>query len=270
MKVKQFIGQTVSGFKILDSYKVILPSGASTRKVLVQCENCGRKFERNSGVNFEKIKCKCKCKYLQKKCKYHYIEYNGTKMTITDFCKKNNINVSTFSTRLKKGLSVEDALKGTYERVCALCGKKFNSKKYNTKYCSDTCRRRVTSGKGKYKEYKTFECIVCKKAFKSLKDNAKTCCRKCNAEWSRIDRNKRYKKLKEIGHFDNSVTLKNVFDKYNGICQCCQKQLNFDCDSKGNDYPSIDHIVPLSKGGYHEWDNVQLLCRHCNDKKSNK
>ena len=38
----------------------------------------------------------------------------------------------------------------------------------------------------------------------------------------------------------------------------------------GNDYPTIDHIKPISKGGTHTWDNVQLAHFHCNSIKSDK
>jgi 5-methylcytosine-specific restriction endonuclease McrA len=31
----------------------------------------------------------------------------------------------------------------------------------------------------------------------------------------------------------------------------------------------LDHIIPLSKGGAHAYDNVQTLCRRCNANKSN-
>jgi len=38
----------------------------------------------------------------------------------------------------------------------------------------------------------------------------------------------------------------------------------------GNMYPSIDHVVPLSRGGLHEWGNVKLAHRICNSiKKDN-
>lgn len=35
-------------------------------------------------------------------------------------------------------------------------------------------------------------------------------------------------------------------------------------------YPSIDHIIPVSHGGTHTWDNVELAHRYCNGVKSDK
>ena len=36
----------------------------------------------------------------------------------------------------------------------------------------------------------------------------------------------------------------------------------------GNYYPSIDHVIPLSKGGIDTWNNVRLSHRICNSLKS--
>ena len=35
-------------------------------------------------------------------------------------------------------------------------------------------------------------------------------------------------------------------------------------------YPTMDHIIPISKGGGHTWENVQVAHRVCNLNKSNK
>lgn len=39
-----------------------------------------------------------------------FIEYQGEKMTLSDFSRKYNINIVTLSDRLKKGMSIEEAL----------------------------------------------------------------------------------------------------------------------------------------------------------------
>lgn len=271
MKVKKYIGKTINGFKILDTYVTDLPSGAKARKVLVECEDCGRLLERTSGVDFEHIKCKCRCKYLEpRKEKFRWIEYNDQKYTQTDFCKMHNISVSTFRSRIKIGLSIEEIIQNDFTSTCVICDKKFTSDRPHKKYCSNTCRNRAGRGKGKYKQPSEFECVVCGVKFRSIRNDAKTCSQDCRRDLARIERNNRYKKLKENDKFDPSVTLKNVFDKYNGICQECGKELTFESNVVDDDYPSIDHIKPISKGGAHEWNNVQLLCRKCNYIKSDK
>lgn len=35
----------------------------------------------------------------------------------------------------------------------------------------------------------------------------------------------------------------------------------------GGAYPTVDHIVAVKNGGCDTFDNVQLLCKHCNSKK---
>ena len=200
------------------------------------------------------------------------IQYKGQNYSQTAFCKQFNINVSTFRSRIHLGMSIDDAIKSEFEKICPICDKKYTTKSLESRYCSNTCLNRGAhrERKGKYKPVKCVSCVVCGKSFETIRNNAKTCSDKCRGSLARINRNKRYKHLREIGEFDENVTLYNVYVKYNGICQHCGKMIDFNSDVQADDYPSIDHVIPLSKGGVHKWDNVQLLCRGCNCKKSNK
>lgn len=73
--------------------------------------------------------------------------------------------------------------------------------------------------------------------------------------------------------FDESITLEKLIHRDGGICQICGKQTDSDDISNGHIgrmYPTLDHIVPLSKGGSHTWDNVQLAHMACNSGKCDK
>lgn len=73
--------------------------------------------------------------------------------------------------------------------------------------------------------------------------------------------------------FDESITLDAVITKYDGICQLCGQKVDKTDIVNGHirkRYPTVDHITPLSKGGEHTWDNVQLAHMGCNAGKCNR
>lgn len=67
--------------------------------------------------------------------------------------------------------------------------------------------------------------------------------------------------------FDDAITLKALVKRDNGICKICGKPTNESDITNGHIgrlYPTLDHIIPISKGGTHTWDNVQLAHMSCN------
>lgn len=155
---------------------------------------------------------------------------------------------------------------GKRRSVCARCGKPLP--KYKTLYCSKACQR----GSGQH----TKVCIVCGKEFITTRSGKLTCsaeCSKRNYYSKKTSRTDRYKDIT----IDKDINVERLALRDNNICKICGKPVNWNDKREinglvlcGNSYPSIDHIKPVSKGGVHSWDNVQLAHRLCNALKSNK
>ena len=76
------------------------------------------------------------------------------------------------------------------------------------------------------------------------------------------------------GVIDRDITLQKLFERDGGVCYLCGRPCDFnDVEIRdgvpiyGHDYPSIDHVVPASRGGLHSWKNVKLSHIVCNIKK---
>lgn len=70
---------------------------------------------------------------------------------------------------------------------------------------------------------------------------------------------------------DPDISLDGLFRRDRGVCAICGEPCEYSDHEErdgffiaGDKYPSVDHIVPLAKGGLHSWDNVQLAHFKCN------
>lgn len=108
------------------------------------------------------------------------------------------------------------------------------------------------------------------------------CSRECLNKYERKSQRKynathgkhKLRAIKYGVEFDKTVNLNDMLIRYGTKCAICGCECNLK-DYKvvngvricGDDYPSIDHIIPMSKGGGHVWNNVQVAHRSCNTKK---
>lgn len=78
----------------------------------------------------------------------------------------------------------------------------------------------------------------------------------------RIDRKNR--KINNAQH-----KRKILYNKQDGKCAVCGKQLQINDYTRG-DYLTLDHILPVAKGGSNGLVNLQGLCSHCNYQKQDE
>lgn len=83
----------------------------------------------------------------------------------------------------------------------------------------------------------------------------------CENHWDKEKKSARQKVLLYIGKIEGMepFRIKEVFAKCGSKCGGCGRL----------DTLTIDHIIPLSKGGSNHIDNLQVLCQRCNHKKRN-
>ena len=113
------------------------------------------------------------------------------------------------------------------------------------------------------------ECIVCGSAFETYNPAQKTCCKECGRKLANSRKQKRIPKEQMV---DKDITLEALYRRDSGVCYLCGGLCDWndkDRNIVGSMYPSIDHIIPVSRGGFHSWDNVRLAHFECNVKKSN-
>lgn len=198
-----------------------------------------------------------------------------------------------------KGLSAEEVR-------CEQCGKTISGRRIGSKFCSEECRskaiyesRRERHGHTPMREHKeklarqraetkkriekerkakikTKECAECGQPFETMRPNQLTCSTEC----SRLRRNRlswqyEEKRYNNTNVIDKDISVKVLYKRDKGICYICGGKCDFDDNYKvnghftvGPSYPSIDHLIPLARGGMHAWDNVKLAHHLCNTKKS--
>ncbi len=179
-----------------------------------------------------------------------------------------------------------------YTRTCEVCGKTYIDSRALT--CSEECQRKRYNEKQKQSEtygwteeknqknrerkgivLHVAECEECGKEFeyyatKENKGYRKYCNKKCTDVM--LKRTARaIRRLRINTNTKDRISLVKLINYSRGVCSICGCKV---VKTKKSEYKpngaTVDHIIPLAKGGTHTWDNVQLACRDCNSHKSDK
>ena len=241
----------------LEKLKIVLPflgfdylGGYTNKKstIRIRCRVCGTELERTYKPI---VQGTIQCKECRKREKQKSKDLRESEKIQKEAQKANREETKRIKNREKYETVREAFLNKT--GVCKVCGKTYTIREYvnscGLKYardsgiCSKECRIINTT------ELK-------RKSHKGRKDSNRHRAKKYGTE------------------YDSSVTLKKLIARDGLICALCGGMCDLNDHSwtkfSGPLYPNIDHIVPMSKGGAHAWDNVQVAHIMCNSLKSDK
>ena len=151
-------------------------------------------------------------------------------------------------------------------RICKACGMQFlAAKKSKKKFCGSKCPAQSV----------TYNCIVCNaevtrpRVFGYGKYCTFTCRREDIGEAAELLPNGLPKPINAKRQYytkDGDLIDKyDVFEFYDWICIVCDERIDKELCWPDQYSATLDHVVPLSRGGTHTWDNVapaHLLCNH--------
>jgi 5-methylcytosine-specific restriction endonuclease McrA len=164
---------------------------------------------------------------------------------------------------------------------CQHCQRRFASTN-SRQFCSDDCTQGYRDAakqasrlkwaieriERQKKNAKLQSCKQCGIQYTSLTQDGKLyCSRRCVAKYARKNREHIARSSTRIGGGFSSL---DVFKAANWKCKICGIKVQQATGQHSETQATIDHIVPMSKGGLHVWGNVQCSCQRCNANKSDK
>ena len=170
-------------------------------------------------------------------------------------------------------------------QLCKTCNVEFTPLRKSYGFCSDTCsaekqqeRYIEVIKRRKPKNEKTAldiprVCVWCEDEFIAYHSQQKLCSTECRKHYKNRGPSNAAQNAKRRGVRANASNIDplKIFWRDKWKCRCCgcntPKKLRGTYEDNA---PEIDHIVPISKGGEHKPENVQLLCRKCNIQKSDR
>lgn len=164
----------------------------------------------------------------------------------------------------------------THEGPCEACGQPVTSTYYEgaepARYCSSACRNRSKTlrkhGRSTVPRFVSGTCLECGEHFTDEylgTQSAMYCSRQCGKKAAKQRRRAR----KRVA-FVSRVSRHKIYSRDHYVCHLCQKKTDPSKSVPHPNAPTIDHIVPLAKGGTHEPSNVATACFRCNCRKGDR
>lgn len=166
-------------------------------------------------------------------------------------------------------------------RSCIECGKRIVAS--FARYCSDSCRDRRRRRLAIEQRERLIashvapecECTECGSVFRPGYGDLRRvfCSDACRGRHTRRTRWKKLgehrKRARHYGVLYEPVNVRRVLSRDNWRCGICRQRISKRASWPDQMCASLDHIIPMSQGGGHTYDNVQAAHWRCNVDKGN-
>lgn len=158
--------------------------------------------------------------------------------------------------------------------ACVVCDKSFVARSATRKFCSSKCSN---------KHLDIHNPVRCSESDCDRGARGKGLCamhwrrkaraegREANPTWDDARRaNYHKRRAQKLGTQVEDLRPIDIYERDIWLCGLCVTPVDPDCAWPDPMSPSLDHILPLSKGGTHTYENVQLAHLTCNVSKGNR
>lgn len=253
----------------------------------IPCRTCGRLFEPRKSGGKPQVRCSERCR--RKVANANYTKKNAPLLSnqclecggvivqsgfgrprryCSDTCKAKIMNRAAGRRRLP--VSNPDS------RECAHCGQSFKPSRRDQIYCpvatGTHCAQKAyvarrDAGEPLRQVPHTKTCVECGAEFATQSPAAKWCSKSCRIRTASREASRR-RGPTSPGWAPYSD--REIFERDDWICQICFVRIDRAVSRTHPDGATIDHVIPLSKGGADEPGNVVAAHWRCNRDKGNR
>lgn len=166
-------------------------------------------------------------------------------------------------------------------RLCKFCGKQFQVSNETRVFCSKGCSYKHTKktisdswhdSKKHRPHFKEIECSYCSRPVTVPSSFTQKIVSHPECKVERKKARNRIKQTRRRGYRATlrNLSVENMGDRDNWTCHICREPVNPLLPSNHREGASVDHVIPLSRGGSDEPENLKLSHWICNVRKSNK
>jgi len=169
------------------------------------------------------------------------------------------------SCRTKSGSNIRP-YKPRYSGCCYECGLDFIGQA-NQKFCSSACRNRWHHERENFLRAQGRSCRKCQVLLVKMGQRLPHVCQECSARTERERLARKNHSRRTTGKMPSKA---QVLERWGNRCHLCGKKIDLRLSGKDRAGFTFDHVIPVSKGGTNDPENIRPAHFACNIARGNR